>query len=44
MQLAFNKYNPFRRWWDPQLLFTGTSIMGINPSTGDLGRQDSRDP
>lgn len=34
MQLAFNKYNPLRRWWDPQLLFTGTSIMGINPSTG----------
>ncbi|KAL0027314.1 hypothetical protein WJX77_012126 [Trebouxia sp. C0004] len=34
MQLTFNKYNPLRRWWDPQLLFTGTSIMGVNPSTG----------
>lgn len=36
MQLALNKYNPFRKWWDPQLLFTGTSIMSVNPSTGDF--------
>ena len=34
MQLTLNKYNPLRKWWDPQLLFTGTSIMGVNPSTG----------
>ncbi|KAL3159126.1 hypothetical protein ABBQ32_011120 [Trebouxia sp. C0010 RCD-2024] len=34
MQLALNRYNPFRKWWDPQLLFTGTSIMSVNPSTG----------
>lgn len=38
MQLALNKYNPFRKWWDPQLLFTGTSIMSVNPSTGELCR------
>ena len=36
MQLALNKYNPFRKWWDPQLLFTGTSIMSVNPSTGNF--------
>lgn len=39
MQLSINKYNPFRKWWDPQLLFTGTSIMTINPSTGEAETQ-----
>ena len=34
MVLALNKFNPFRRWWDPQLVFTGTSIMSINAETG----------
>lgn len=34
MILAVNKYNPFRRWWDPQLVFTGTSIMTVNRDTG----------
>lgn len=38
MQLTFNKYNPLRKWWDPQLLFTGTSIMGVNPSTGRFNK------
>ena len=36
MQFTFNKYNPLRKYWDPQLLFTGTSIMGVNPDTGDF--------
>lgn len=35
MILAINRYNPFKRWWDPQLVFTGTSIMTINAKTGD---------
>lgn len=26
--------SPLRRLWDPRLTFTGTSIMGINPATG----------
>lgn len=34
MMLAINKYSPLRRWWDPQLVFTGTSIMAINEETG----------
>lgn len=25
--------SPLRRLWDPRLTFTGTSIMGINPTT-----------
>ena len=32
--LAINRFNPLRKYWDPQLLFTGTSIMTINPKTG----------
>lgn len=31
-----NKYSPLRKWWDPTLLFTGVSIMTINPDTGEL--------
>lgn len=23
-----------RRWWNPELLFTGVSVMQINPKTG----------
>ena len=36
MILAINKYNPLKRWWDPQLVFTGTSIMAINEETGTI--------
>lgn len=34
MKLQLNKVSPFRKWWDPELLFTGVSIMAINPDTG----------
>ncbi|KAK3246006.1 hypothetical protein CYMTET_44445 [Cymbomonas tetramitiformis] len=26
--------NPFKTWWSPELIWTGTSIMGVNPETG----------
>lgn len=34
MRLAVARGTPLRRFWDPRLTFTGTSIMGINPDTG----------
>lgn len=34
MKLQLNKISPLRTWWDPELLFTGVSIMAINPDTG----------
>mmetsp|Transcript_24759 Transcript_24759/g.29972 ORF Transcript_24759/g.29972 Transcript_24759/m.29972 type:complete len:425 (+) Transcript_24759:124-1398(+) len=35
MDMKLN-FNPFGKWWSPQLLFTGTSIMTINPETGNF--------
>lgn len=29
-----NKISPLRRWWDPELVFTGVSIMSLNPESG----------
>jgi hypothetical protein len=29
-----NKISPLRRWWDPELVFTGVSIMRLNPESG----------
>ncbi len=29
-----NRISPLRKWWDPELVFTGVSIMTINPETG----------
>lgn len=34
MKLQLNQISPFKKWWDPELLFTGVSIMAINPETG----------
>ncbi len=34
MRLDFGGANPLRALWDPQLTFTGTSVMTINPATG----------
>ena len=34
MQFWFNRYNPFRFIWDPRLVFTGTTILGVDPETG----------
>lgn len=36
MQPTFNRIMPFKKWWDPRLVFTGVSVMGINPETGVL--------
>ena len=38
MPLAINKYSPFRKWWDPKLVFTGVSIMGVNMQNGAVRR------
>lgn len=29
-----NKYSPLRQWWDPELVFTGVSIMSLSPESG----------
>lgn len=34
MQFTLNRISPLRRFWDPKLIFTGVSIMGINPENG----------
>ena len=34
MQFTLNRISPLQRFWDPQLQFTGVSIMGINPDNG----------
>lgn len=34
MKPTFNRLLPIKRWWDPSLVFTGVSIMGVNPKTG----------
>ena len=35
MRPTLNRISPFRRWWDPTLIFTGVSIMAVNPENGD---------
>lgn len=35
MRPTFNKKLGLSRFWDPTLFFTGTSIMGVNPETGE---------
>ena len=35
MELTVNRISPFRKFWDPTLIFTGTSIMTLNPETGE---------
>ena len=34
MEFALSKGTPLRKWWNPTLLFTGVSIMTVNPETG----------
>lgn len=34
MQPTVNRALGLQRWWDPQLVFTGVSIMGVNPENG----------
>lgn len=34
MNFWWNRYNPFKFFWDPQLAFSGVSILGFNPETG----------
>ena len=35
MKPTFNRAVGLQRWWDPQLVFTGVSIMGVNPENGE---------
>lgn len=35
MELTVNRISPLRKFWDPTLIFTGTSIMTLNPETGE---------
>ena len=35
MELTVNRISPLRNFWDPTLIFTGTSIMTLNPETGE---------
>ena len=44
MQFTLNRYSPLQRWWDPQLIFTGVSIMGVNPKNGELLRSPDQSP
>ncbi|KAK9806065.1 hypothetical protein WJX73_010820 [Symbiochloris irregularis] len=36
MQFTLNRISPLRRFWDPKLIFTGVSIMGINKENGKV--------
>ena len=35
MKPTFNRKLRLQRFWDPRLVFTGVSIMGVNPENGD---------
>lgn len=36
MAPTLNKTLGLQRFWDPRLIFTGVSIMGVNPENGDF--------
>lgn len=36
MQFTLTRGTPISRYWDPKLVFSGVSIMGINPSNGAI--------
>ncbi|KAK9843907.1 hypothetical protein WJX84_004693, partial [Apatococcus fuscideae] len=38
MKFTLNKYSPLKRWWSPVLVFTGVSIMGVNPDNGKFNK------
>ena len=35
MNFWWNRYLPSKFFWDPRLAFTGVSILGYNPATGE---------
>ena len=35
MKPTFNRKLGLQRFWDPRLIFTGVSIMGVNPENGE---------
>ena len=37
MQFTLTRNTPISRYWKPKLVFSGTSIMGINPENGERG-------
>jgi uncharacterized protein YndB with AHSA1/START domain len=36
MRMTLTLARPLRRWWAPQLVFTGESVMSLNPETGEI--------
>ena len=36
MNFWWNRYNPLRNIWDPRLAFSGITILGYNPSSGEI--------
>lgn len=38
MEFALTKDTPVSKWWKPKLIFTGVSIMGINPESRKFNR------
>ena len=38
MEFTLTKGTPISKWWRPKLIFTGVSIMGINPENKKFNR------
>ena len=35
MNFWWNRYLPTKFFWDPRLVFTGATVLGYNPDTGE---------
>ena len=38
MEFTLTKGTPISKWWKPKLIFTGVSIMGVNPENKQFNR------
>ena len=38
MEFTLTKGTPISKWWRPKLIFTGVSIMGVNPENRKFNR------
>ena len=38
MEFTLTKGTPISKWWRPKLIFTGVSIMGVNPENKKFNR------
>lgn len=41
MEFALTKNTPISKFWKPKLMFTGVSIMGVNPQNKKFNRSGS---